>query len=47
MELFKMQVAGNDYLFVDLRIQKDTDRDWRLLAVELSDRHFGLGADGA
>lgn len=46
MELFKMQVAGNDYLFVDLRIQKDTDRDWRLLAGELSDRHFGLGADG-
>lgn len=46
MELFKMQVAGNDYLFVDLRIQKETETDWRLLAEEFSNRHFGLGADG-
>ena len=38
-----MHGAGNDYLFIDGREQS---RDWSTLAVEMSDRHKGVGADG-
>ena len=38
-----MQGAGNDYIYIDARGQ---ERDWPALAVAMSDRHFGVGADG-
>ena len=43
MKFTKMHGAGNDYLFIDARGQ---DRDWPALAVAMSDRHRGVGADG-
>ena len=44
MKFTKMQGAGNDYIYVDCFKEKvpnphDT-------AVKVSDRHFGIGADG-
>ena len=43
MHFTKLQGAGNDYIFVDgLREQ----RDWPEIARRVSDRHFGVGADG-
>ena len=38
-----MHGAGNDYIYIDAR---DTRRDWPALAVGMSDRHRGVGADG-
>ena len=38
-----MHGAGNDYVYVDARTQS---RDWPALAVAMSDRHKGIGADG-
>ena len=38
-----MHGAGNDYVVLDAR---DEDKDWCTLAVEMCDRHFGVGADG-
>lgn len=35
---------GNDYLYIDARTM--APRDWRELARRMSDRHFGVGADG-
>ena len=43
MKFTKMEGAGNDYIYVDARGQ---DRDWPALSVAMSDRHFGVGADG-
>ena len=43
MNFTKMQGAGNDYLFIDAR---SMDADWPALARSMSDRHFGVGADG-
>jgi diaminopimelate epimerase len=43
VEFTKYQGTGNDYLFIDGR---ETDADWSSLAVKMSDRHFGIGADG-
>ena len=40
----KMQGVGNDFIVVDGR--KDTALDWSTLAMELCDRHTGIGADG-
>ena len=40
----KMQGAGNDYVYVDAR-REGVDNPERL-AVSISDRHFGVGADG-
>ncbi|MEK9659209.1 MAG: diaminopimelate epimerase [Chloroflexota bacterium] len=39
----KLQGAGNDYIYVD---GTQGERDWPSLAVRVSDRHFGIGADG-
>jgi len=39
----KYQGAGNDYLFIDGRVQQE---DWPALAKAMSDRHFGVGSDG-
>ncbi len=48
LSLVKMHGCGNDYVFVDTVGGPGLPRDVDLprLAVELSDRHFGVGADG-
>ncbi len=43
MKFVKMHGAGNDYLFIDAH---HLDRDWPALARAMSERHFGVGADG-
>ncbi len=43
MRFTKMQGAGNDFVVVDGR---SLERDWVHLAIEVCDRHFGVGADG-
>ena len=44
LEFTKMEGAGNDYIYVDAaRFPID---DPSALAIRLSDRHFGIGADG-
>ncbi len=43
MQFSKLHGAGNDYVVVDGR---DQDLDWPDWARRLSDRHFGVGADG-
>jgi len=43
MEFSKLQAAGNDFILVDAR---NADRDWAKLAQIMSQRHFGVGADG-
>ena len=40
----KMQGVGNDFILVDGR--SDRAVDWSTLALELCDRHTGIGADG-
>ena len=37
-----MHGAGNDYIYA----LPDRERDWGELATKMSDRHFGIGADG-
>ena len=44
MEFTKMHGAGNDYVYVDARAMPE--RDWEGLSRAVSDRHFGVGADG-
>lgn len=44
MRFVKMQGLGNDYVYVNAMEEKVEDP--RSLAVRLSDRHFGIGADG-
>jgi diaminopimelate epimerase len=44
MEFLKMHGAGNDFVLVDGR--QGAEADWPTLARQLSDRHFGVGADG-
>jgi diaminopimelate epimerase len=43
VDFTKYQGAGNDYLFIDARNEQ---LDWPNLAKAMSDRHFGVGADG-
>ncbi len=43
MKFTKMHGAGNDYVYIDARVE---DRDWPALSVAMSDRHTGIGADG-
>jgi diaminopimelate epimerase len=40
----KMEGIGNDYIYVDAR--EDVPTGLSKLAVEISDRHFGIGSDG-
>lgn len=43
----KMHGLGNDYLFIDVRAMDPTcPIDWSAIAVAMSSRHFGIGADG-
>lgn len=44
MQFTKMQGAGNDYIYVNGFAEHITAPD--MLAVKISDRHFGVGADG-
>ena len=43
MKFTKMHGAGNDYVYIDARVE---DRDWPTLSVAMSDRHTGVGSDG-
>lgn len=43
MHFTKLQGAGNDYIYVD---GLNEQRDWPDIARRISDRHFGIGADG-
>ena len=43
MKFTKMHGAGNDYVYIDARVE---DRDWPALSVAMSDRHTGIGSDG-
>jgi diaminopimelate epimerase len=45
MNFTKMHGAGNDYIYVDC-FSEDVPRDLPRLAVAVSDRHKGIGADG-
>ncbi len=45
MRFTKMQGAGNDYIYVDC-ISNPPPRDPAGLSKAISDRHFGVGADG-
>ena len=44
MRFTKMEGLGNDYIY--LNCLEETPEDLPALAVRLSDRHFGVGADG-
>lgn len=44
--LVKMHGSGNDFVMVDLRNNRAMDLNIRQLAVDLCDRHSGVGADG-
>jgi diaminopimelate epimerase len=44
MEFLKMQGAGNDFVLVDGLDGREAN--WPELARSMSDRHFGVGADG-
>ena len=44
MKFTKMHGAGNDYIYVDAR--QMPEHDWPRLSRAVSDRHFGIGADG-
>lgn len=45
LSFIKMEGCGNDYLFLDCR--RRTVPDPAELAKKMSDRHFGVGGDGA
>src|SRR3954452_14459866 len=45
MRFTKMQGAGNDYVYVDC-VRQPPPKDPVALAKAISDRHFGVGADG-
>ena len=40
----KMQAYGNDYVYVNA--SDFTDINWNEVAIQISDRHFGVGGDG-
>lgn len=44
MKFSKMNGIGNDYIYINLIEEKISDPSY--LAKKLSDRHFGIGADG-
>jgi len=44
MRFLKMQGAGNDFVLIDGR--NGCQAEWPALARAMSDRHFGVGADG-
>ena len=44
MRVTKMHGNGNDYIYY--RPALGEDRDWEDISRRVSDRHFGIGADG-
>lgn len=42
-----MQGCGNDYIYIDGAIEKIAQEDKPELVRKISDRHFGVGGDGA
>ncbi|MFI3175069.1 MAG: diaminopimelate epimerase [Bacillota bacterium] len=44
MKFTKMEGCGNDYIYINCF--EETVADPSALAIEMSDRHFGIGADG-
>ena len=46
MHFTKMQGCGNDYVYLDCFAQK-LPANAAALASKISDRHFGVGSDGA
>ena len=44
ISFIKMQGCGNDYIYIDCRKHKISNME--SIAVNLSDRHFGVGGDG-
>ena len=42
----KMEGAGNDYIYVSNLVERVPEERLPALAVAISDRHFGVGADG-
>jgi len=43
VEFAKLQGTGNDFVLIDAH---ELDLDWPILAAQMCDRHFGVGADG-
>jgi len=43
---WKMHGAGNDFVVVETAALDVSDADWGALAIEVCDRHQGVGADG-
>jgi len=46
MQFTKMHGLGNDFILIDSRKNKLDGVDLKNLALQLCDRHFGIGADG-
>ncbi|HPR18252.1 MAG TPA: diaminopimelate epimerase [Candidatus Cloacimonadota bacterium] len=46
LDFFKMQAQGNDYIYLDFWQRPAFDINYAKLSCQLSDRHFGVGADG-
>ena len=42
MKFTKMQGAGNDFVVIESK----NNSNWSKLAIEMCDRHYGIGADG-
>ena len=45
MRFIKMHGIGNDYIYVDCF--RETVQEPEKLAVQISDRHFGIGGTGS
>ena len=45
MHFSKMHGAGNDYVYLNC-FEQPAPTDLRALAIQVSDRHFGIGSDG-
>jgi diaminopimelate epimerase len=43
---WKMHGAGNDFVVVETEVLDVSDAEWGDLAIEVCDRHMGVGADG-
>lgn len=46
INFFKMHGAGNDYIYIDCIKNPITIENIANISIKLSDRHFGIGADG-
>lgn len=46
LPFWKMHGAGNDFVVAEVEALDVSDEAWGELAVEICDRHFGVGADG-